>query len=239
MFPPTTDPATQAEQKRIAMAAHGLTVVELRRSAPGRPWSYVRDSALQPPDHRADAVRAHRARRRTPAPADRGRPGRPRRARHAEQLRRRHHPVGHRAVRRGELQPVLRRERHARDRPVRHPDERGRSRLVDGRPALRRPPAGLRERGQPVRLDRRGRPRGPHLDPGQAHRPRPLQARGRDDPRGGRRPGRRLLRRRRALRVRLQVRVEQDDASGRDRRRPRAQQDAARRRRPLRRAVHR
>ena len=44
MFPPTTDPAALAEQKRIAMAAHGLTVVELRRSAPGRPWSYVRDS---------------------------------------------------------------------------------------------------------------------------------------------------------------------------------------------------
>ena len=46
MFPPTTDPAMLAEQKRIAMAAHGLTVVELRRSAPGRPWTYVRDSGL-------------------------------------------------------------------------------------------------------------------------------------------------------------------------------------------------
>ena len=46
MFPPTTDPDTLAEQKRIAMAAHGLTVVELRRSAPGRPWSYVRDSVF-------------------------------------------------------------------------------------------------------------------------------------------------------------------------------------------------
>ena len=44
MFPPTTDPSTLDEQKRIAMAAHGLTVVELRRSAPGRPWTYVRDS---------------------------------------------------------------------------------------------------------------------------------------------------------------------------------------------------
>ena len=45
MFPPTSDPAELDEQKRIAMAAHGLTVVELRRSAPGRPWTYVRDSA--------------------------------------------------------------------------------------------------------------------------------------------------------------------------------------------------
>ena len=32
------------------------------------------------------------------------------------------------------------------------------SRVVDRRPAFRRAPAGLRERGQPVRLDRRGRP---------------------------------------------------------------------------------
>lgn len=42
MFPPTTDPARLAENKRVAMAAHGLTVVELRRQAPGRPWEYVR-----------------------------------------------------------------------------------------------------------------------------------------------------------------------------------------------------
>lgn len=44
MFPPTTDPAALAEQKHIAMAAHGLTVVELKRSGPGRPWTYVRGS---------------------------------------------------------------------------------------------------------------------------------------------------------------------------------------------------
>ncbi len=44
MFPPTSDPAVLDEHKRIAMAAHGLTVVELRRHAPGRPWSYVRGS---------------------------------------------------------------------------------------------------------------------------------------------------------------------------------------------------
>lgn len=41
MFPPTTDPDRVQEYKRIAMAAHGLTVVELTRKAPGRPWSYV------------------------------------------------------------------------------------------------------------------------------------------------------------------------------------------------------
>jgi hypothetical protein len=44
MFPPTTDEATLAEYKRVAMAAHGLSVVELRRSGEGRPWEYVRGS---------------------------------------------------------------------------------------------------------------------------------------------------------------------------------------------------
>ncbi|MFQ6172346.1 PhoX family protein [Oryzobacter sp. R7] len=42
MFPPTTDPARIEENKRVAMAAHGLTVLELRRQAPGQPWEYVR-----------------------------------------------------------------------------------------------------------------------------------------------------------------------------------------------------
>lgn len=41
MFPETTDPARIEENKRVAMAAHGLTVVELRRKAPGHPWEYV------------------------------------------------------------------------------------------------------------------------------------------------------------------------------------------------------
>lgn len=44
MFPSTSDPAVIAEHKRVAKAAHGLTVVELSRQAPGRPWSYVRGS---------------------------------------------------------------------------------------------------------------------------------------------------------------------------------------------------
>ena len=42
MFPPTSDADRLEEYKRIAMAAHGLSVVELTRQAPGRPWSYVR-----------------------------------------------------------------------------------------------------------------------------------------------------------------------------------------------------
>ncbi|MGL4176536.1 MAG: PhoX family protein [Dermatophilaceae bacterium] len=44
MFAPTEDAAALEEQKRVAMAAHGLTVVELRRRAVGRPYSYVRGS---------------------------------------------------------------------------------------------------------------------------------------------------------------------------------------------------
>lgn len=40
MFPPTTDPATLDEQRRIGMAAHGMSVVELRRRRRGQPWSY-------------------------------------------------------------------------------------------------------------------------------------------------------------------------------------------------------
>ena len=38
MFPPTTDPAQADADKRTAIAAHGLSVVSLKRSRPGRPW---------------------------------------------------------------------------------------------------------------------------------------------------------------------------------------------------------
>jgi uncharacterized protein len=44
MFPPTTDAERLEENKRVAMAAHGLSVVELRRRGKGRPWSYARGS---------------------------------------------------------------------------------------------------------------------------------------------------------------------------------------------------
>ena len=42
MFAPTTDAAELAEQRRIAMMAHGFSVVELTRTAKGRPWTYDR-----------------------------------------------------------------------------------------------------------------------------------------------------------------------------------------------------
>ena len=42
MFPPTADDAEEAEVLRTLMAAHGMSVVELRRRGRGRPWRYVR-----------------------------------------------------------------------------------------------------------------------------------------------------------------------------------------------------
>ncbi|WP_461023045.1 PhoX family protein [Thalassiella azotivora] len=46
MFPPTDDAAELEERKRIAMAAHGMSVVELRRRGPGYPWEYQRHGHL-------------------------------------------------------------------------------------------------------------------------------------------------------------------------------------------------
>lgn len=40
MFPPATDEDEANQQRRIAMMAHGMSVVELRRLFPGRPWTY-------------------------------------------------------------------------------------------------------------------------------------------------------------------------------------------------------
>ncbi len=40
MFPPATDDAMADEQRRVAMMAHGMSVVELRRRRPGSPWEY-------------------------------------------------------------------------------------------------------------------------------------------------------------------------------------------------------
>lgn len=41
MFPPTTDPARIAEQRRISQAAHGMAVVHLHRARRGDPWEYT------------------------------------------------------------------------------------------------------------------------------------------------------------------------------------------------------
>ncbi len=45
MFPPTSSAALEREVLKATMAAHGFSVVELRRSAAGRPWRYVRGAA--------------------------------------------------------------------------------------------------------------------------------------------------------------------------------------------------
>ncbi|WP_127795267.1 PhoX family phosphatase [Agromyces sp. LHK192] len=41
MFPPAADAAQAEEQKRVAIAAHGMSVVEVKRRGAGKPWSYV------------------------------------------------------------------------------------------------------------------------------------------------------------------------------------------------------
>lgn len=41
MLPPPTTPEELDEQRRVAMAAHGMAVVQLRRRRRGAPWSYV------------------------------------------------------------------------------------------------------------------------------------------------------------------------------------------------------
>ncbi|MFC7620312.1 PhoX family protein [Microlunatus sp. GCM10028923] len=42
MFPPSDNEAQEAEVLRTLMAAHGFSVVELKRRGKGRPWTYVR-----------------------------------------------------------------------------------------------------------------------------------------------------------------------------------------------------
>ena len=110
MFP--ADTYTDAEIMEIAMSNHGMSVVEVKR---GRiPGSWKRVTSLSSAKYnrrfhidtefRLVGPAAGDSRLRTTAdPSGTVRP------RHAEQLCGRHHPVGHRAFRRGELQPVLRR----------------------------------------------------------------------------------------------------------------------------------
>ena len=118
MFPGfTSQDALTVEQVRIAMAAHGMSVVEIERVAGTGQWRVVdsRPPAVQPAGHRAEhqfdltGPAAGSAWLKTAADP-RGRTV----DRHAQQLRRRRDAVGHRALRRGELQPVLRRRRRAR-----------------------------------------------------------------------------------------------------------------------------
>ena len=110
---------------------------------------------------------------------------------------------------------------------------RARGRLRVGEPLrpLRRQQGA--ERAEPLRLDRRDRSDGRELRAEEAHRARPHQARGRRVDRGEGRTRRLLSRRRRALRLRLQVRDERHVQS----RRPRRQHEPSRFRHALRREV--
>ena len=168
-------------------------------------------------------------------------PGRKGCLRHLRQLRRRRHPVGHDPVRRGELQRVLRRQRH---RPggvrrqlqaVRRTDDRDQvgPAVEHRRPALG--PDQDPDRGVPRRLDRRGRPVRPEVDAEEAHHARPDEARGRDHHDHRRRPDRGVPRRRRARRVHLQVRLDRCLRL----REPEEELRPARRGHPVRRQVHR
>ena len=233
-----------ATTKRIAMASHGLSVLQIQRQGNDGAWKRSQPARLvvQPAGHRDHPV--HRRRpggRGRPAAHHRG-PERPDRAGHPQQLLRRHHPVGHGAVGRGELQPVLRQVRraglalHRVVRPLRHHRHRL-ARLERGRPALRPDPRAAR--AVPVRLDHRDRPARPDEHPAQAHDAGPLQARGRQHPDRRQRARGGLPRRRRARRLPLQVRLGRPLRPARLAGRAQAEPAAAHPRHAVRRPAHR
>ena len=98
----------------IAMAAHGMSSSRSSADRSTGQWTAgPPPRTLQPPHHRAHTefrltgpAAGHDLLRTAADPTGTG-------PRHAQQLRRRHDPVGHGAVRRGELQPVLRQRRPA------------------------------------------------------------------------------------------------------------------------------
>ena len=109
MFPASM-PA--ADVRKVGAAAHGLTVVELERKNKNAPWSYVKGAKLNRRYLNDTAYELTGPVAGSAAGPDHGGSDRPHHPRHAGQLRRRHHPLGHHPLRRGELQRVLRRPRH-------------------------------------------------------------------------------------------------------------------------------
>ena len=163
------------------MAAHGGSVIEIE--ARRRQMAGGAGLAICPPHHRRHADRRSPARppamsgmKTTADPT--GTPVR----RHAQQLRRRHHAVGHLADLRGELQRLFLgqgRRRPSRGRATSSATACPATGYAWGkfhdRFDCRKEP----NEAEPLRLGRRDRPVRPDLDAGEAHRARPLQARGR------------------------------------------------------------
>ena len=135
MFPPTMS----AEEKiRTAWAAHGMSVVELRRRHAGEPWTYERTGRLNRRITLDTVFTVDGPAAGSPLLQTAAGPDRHPRPRHHEQLRRRHDAVGHRAVGRGELQPVLLRRRHLRRGEALRPRRPGRRAVAHRRRALGR-----------------------------------------------------------------------------------------------------
>ena len=234
MFPGYNAAAPSREQFDVEIAAVGMGVLEVERIPGGglRPvmGRYNRritadtPMTLTGPAAGTDFVKTPR------------RSCRSHRSGHLRQLRRRRHPMGHSAFRRGELSELLRRDegRGAAKPAGRRPDGSLRRRAGALRSAVGdlRPP--LRcgqdaQRGQPLRLHRRTEPVGSELGADQTQCDGPVQTRGRQHPHHRRRHRRGLQRRRRTLRLHVQVRVEQEDAARQGSRGPREQHDPARR----------
>ena len=206
MFPPGSVPATVI---RTAWAAHGMSVVELTRRKRGDAWTYVPGArlnrritldtlfAVDGPAAGSDLLKTKAD------PTGRTVRGT------MNNCAGRYDAVGHGAVGRGELQPVLPRHRHrprARPATASPPPRTSRNwRSVDPRwDATTADYANEPNRfGWIVEVD----PTDPSLDAGQAHRDGPLQARGRQRDRQPRRPRRGLHGRRRALRLPLPLRL--------------------------------
>ena len=90
----------------IEMAAHGGAVVEIRREN-GTMAAWSPDSQIRAPHHADTPMEITGPAAGHERAEDQGRSDRPPRPRHAQQLRRRHHAVGHVAHLRGELQRLL------------------------------------------------------------------------------------------------------------------------------------
>ena len=167
------------EQVDIEMAAHGGTIVEIRK-VDGK-WQVVKDSPYNRRITADDRDGDHRSGRRPrpdcrPAPTDRHEG-----ARHDQQLRRRRDALGH--LRHGEE------NFHgyfSGELPADHPEAARYKRYGVPEGAYewanfydRFDVAQGAERAEPLRLDRRDRSARRELDAEEAHRARPLQARGR------------------------------------------------------------